>query len=241
MIPPYEDDLAYVHDTGYGAFARGAAPGLLELLRRHGIADGRVVDLGCGSGIWARALTDASYQVTGVDLSPAMIELARQRAPAAEFQVGSFLQVRLPPCRAVTALGEVFNYLFDAANSQRSLRRVCQGVFDALTPQGLLVFDVAEPGRNRGLTQAFKEGEDWAVLVEYHHDVSKQQLTRRIVTFRKAGAGYRRHEESHRQQLYKGTSLAQLLRGIGFRVRLLRSYGAYPLPKKVVAVVAHKP
>src|SRR5262249_48654148 len=176
----------------------------------------------------------AGYQVTGVDLSPAMIELAHQRVPEADFHVESFLQFRLPACRAVTALGEVFNYLFDAVNSLRSLRRVCQRVFDALTPKGILVFDVAEPGRSRGLTHAFKEGEDWASMVEYRHDVSTQQLTRRIVSFRKIGDAYRRHDETHRLQLYKGTEIAQMLRDIGFRVRLMRSHGEYPFPKKVV-------
>ncbi len=141
----------------------------------------------------------------------------------------------------MTALGEVFNYLFDATNSLRSLRRVCKDVFNALPANGVLVSDVAEPGRCRGLKQGFKEGEGWACLVEYRHDASKQQLTRRIVTFRKIGDAHRRQEETHRQQLYRGTSLARMLRDIGFRVRLMRSYGAYPLPKGVVGVVARKP
>jgi SAM-dependent methyltransferase len=236
----YECDLAYIHDTGFGEFARGSAPGLLKLLRQNGITEGRVVDLGCGSGIWARELAESGCQVIGVDISPAMVELARQRVPEADFHVESFFQFRIPPCRAVTALGEVFNYLFDATNSLRSLRRVCKGVFDALTPKGLLVFDVAEPGRCKGITQRFKEGEDWACLVELQNDVSKQQLSRRIVTFRKNGQVYRRHEETHRQQLYQGTTIARMLRNIGFRVRLMRSYGDYPLPEGVVGVVARK-
>jgi hypothetical protein len=114
-------------------------------------------------------------------------------------------------------------------------------VFDALTPGGLLIFDVAEPGRCRGLTQRFAEGEDWACLVEYRHDPARRRLTRRIVAFRKLGDGYRRSEETHRQRLYEGPRLARLLRGIGFRVRLTRGYGAYRLPEAVVAVVARKP
>jgi SAM-dependent methyltransferase len=237
----YERDLAYVHDQGFGGFARGSAPGLLNLLRRSGIAGGRIVDLGCGSGVWARELVDAGYEVVGVDLSPAMIEIARQRVPEATFQVRSFVQFPIPDCVAVTALGEVFNYLFDASNSLRSLRRVCQRAFDALPPKGLLIFDVAGPGRCRGLKQAFKEGEDWTCLVEYNHDASEQVLTRRIVTYRKVGDAYRRHEETHRQQLYTGTSMAQVLREIGFRVRLVRRYGEYALLEGVVGFIARKP
>jgi SAM-dependent methyltransferase len=237
----YESDLAYIHDQGFGDFARGSAPGLLNLFRQNGIAAGRVIDLGCGSGIWARILGDSGYQVIGVDISPAMIALARQRNPDAEFHAGSFLQFRMPACRAITALGEVFNYLFDPNNSLRTLRQVCKGAFDALTPKGILVFDLAEPGRCKELTQRFAEGEDWCCLVEYQHKVAKQQLTRRIVTFRKVGDTYRRHEETHPQQLYPGTKIAEMLRRIGFRVRQVRTYGEYPLSPGVVAFVARKP
>jgi SAM-dependent methyltransferase len=237
----YQHDLAYVHDAGFGGFARGSAPGLLSLFRQNGVTEGVIVDLGCGSGIWAKELTDSGYEVVGVDLSPAMIELARQRVPEATFHVQSFVEFPIPACRAVTALGEVFNYLFDPKNSLRALRRVCQGVFDALTPKGLLVCDVAEPGRCQGVTQRFMEGEDWTCLVEFRQDVARQRLTRRIVTFRKVADAYRRHEETHTQHLYPGVRIAAMLRKIGFRVRLVRNYGKFPLAERVVGVVARKP
>jgi SAM-dependent methyltransferase len=238
----YESDLAYIHDQGFGGFARGSAPGLLNLLRQAGFGQGRIVDLGCGSGIWARELVDAGFDVTGVDLSPAMIELARRRVPEAELHVGSFLSFRLPACRAVTALGEVFNYLVDADNSFDSLAQLWARIFvEGLSPGGSLIFDVAVPGRCRGRTQAFAEGDDWACLVEYRHEESKQQLTRRIVSFRKMGDLYHRHEETHRQQLYEETMVVQVLQQIGFRVRTVSSYGDYPLAEGVVGFVATKP
>jgi len=236
----YATDLAYIHDQGYGEFARRSAPGLFEHLRQAAIGDGLVVDLGCGSGIWARELVDAGYQVVGVDISRAMIAIARRRVPEAEFHTKSFLKFRLPPCRAVTALGEVFNYLFDADNSPRALQDLCQRVFDALPPGGVLVFDVAEPDRWTGCEQAFTEGSDWACLVEYQHDEASRQLTRRIVTFRKIGDAYRRSEETHRQQLYDRASVRQMLEAVGFRVQAVRRYGDYPLGQGVVGFVANK-
>src|SRR5215210_1955469 len=51
----YGEDLAYIHDVGHAEFALGAAPGILEILDPNGMHDGLVVDLGCGSGRWARA------------------------------------------------------------------------------------------------------------------------------------------------------------------------------------------
>jgi SAM-dependent methyltransferase len=237
----YATDLAYIHDQGYGGFARDSAPGLLGHLRQAGIGNGLVVDLGCGSGIWARELADAGFQVMGVDISTAMIEIARQRVPEAEFHVESFLRFRISPCRAVTALGEVFNYLFDAGNSPRSLQAVCGNAFDALTPGGLLIFDVAGPGRFRDRKQSFTEGDDWTCLVEYQHDESSQQLTRRIVTFRKVGDHYRRQVEVHRQQLFEEESVVSMLENIGFQAQVVRSYGDYRLGEGVVGFVAKRP
>src|ERR1700742_2310203 len=40
----------------------------------------RVLDVGCGVGRWSRMLAARGARVTGVDLSPTMIEQARQRA-----------------------------------------------------------------------------------------------------------------------------------------------------------------
>src|SRR5215469_14060460 len=114
----YTEDLAYIHDTGYGDFARTAAPALLESLRARGITSGLVVDLGCGSGIWAQALVAAGYDVLGIDISPAMIRLARRKAPGAKFRTASLLSAELPPCAAVTAIGECVNYAFDPSNSR---------------------------------------------------------------------------------------------------------------------------
>ena len=45
-------------------------------------------------------------------------------------------------------------------------------------------------------------------FVDYDHNSDNQQLTRRIVTFRKTRSAFRRQEEIHRQQLYQGTVLA---------------------------------
>jgi SAM-dependent methyltransferase len=238
----YGVDLAYIHDTGYGDFARESGPGILALLRKAGLHQGCVVDLGCGSGIWARQLADAGYDVLGIDLSPAMIDMARQRVASAEFRVGSFVDAVLPRCVAVTALGEVLSYVLDESNTDRALLRLCRRVHDALVPGGLFVFDVVVPGRvpGGGPRQAFRSGEDWTVLVESSEDAKRRLLTRRIMSFRKVGEHYRRDEEVHRQRLHDRASLTRHLRALGFRVRPLASYGKRRFPRGVVGFLTRK-
>jgi len=237
----YKRDLAYVHNVGFGTFAERAAPGLLRILRGAGIKSGLVVDLGCGGGLWARRLADAGYRVLGIDLSRDMIALARQRVPEGSFRAGSFLDVVFPDCVAITALGEVFNYLFDRRNGRSSLSRVFRRAFRALRPGGLLVFDVAEPGRARGASRCFWEGKDWACLTEYVQDEPRQRLTRRITSFRKVGRGYRRAQEVHVQQLHRASQLAGDLRKSGFRVRQVRGYGEFRFAQAHAGLIARKP
>lgn len=57
---------------------------------------GLVADLGCGPGHLTAHLRDSGVGVFGVDLSPAMIELARAAAPDLRFEVGSMAALDVP-------------------------------------------------------------------------------------------------------------------------------------------------
>jgi SAM-dependent methyltransferase len=242
MADAYRADLAYIHDAGHTGFATGAAPGLLTLLRRNGVSSGLVVDLGCGSGVWARILTDAGYGVLGVDYSAAMIALARKKAPRATFRNESYLKAALPRCDAVTSVGECLNYLFDR-NGAAELAGLFRRVHAALRPGGVFVFDLLEPGQVPGgrPQKGHRAGDDWAVLVDIEEDAARRRLTRRIASFRRVGKLYRRDEEVHRLQLYPRRDVAAALQKVGFRVRVLRGYGDFRLRRGHVVLLVRKP
>jgi SAM-dependent methyltransferase len=160
----YGRDVAHVHDTGHGDYARDAAPELLRRLDAAGLGGGLVVDLGCGSGIWARALLDAGFQVLGVDLSPDLLAIARERAPEARFVQASVLDADLPPCAAVTAMSEVVNYAADPRLGRPALAGLLARVHSALRPGGLLLFDALATGFEPPARRMWREGADWVVL-----------------------------------------------------------------------------
>jgi SAM-dependent methyltransferase len=236
----YRDDLAYIHDSGFGHFARDAAPFLTEQLQRGRIDGGLVVELGCGGGILAEHVASAGYDVLGVDISEAQVKMARRRVPKAEFRCESLWSAEIPPCVAVVAVGECFNYLFDSSNTRRALSRLLRRIHAALAPRGLLLFDAA--GLNRapgpGRHKTYIEGDDWVVLVTY--DQARDLMTRRIMSFRKVGETYRRDDEVHRLRLIPKAELVEKLGALGFRVRILRSYGTTPFPKGLTGVLARK-
>ncbi len=102
----YREDLAYIHDVGFADYALRSAPGILEILDRDGqTRGGFVVDLGCGSGLWAHELTKARYHVLGINISGEMLAIARGRVQDVEFRVGSLFEVDIPSCNAIISIG----------------------------------------------------------------------------------------------------------------------------------------
>ena len=61
------------------------------------LPQGKIIDLGCGSGWDSRWFSQNGYEVTGIDISPAMIGLARAANPKATFLVKSFYDLNFPP------------------------------------------------------------------------------------------------------------------------------------------------
>ncbi len=60
-----------------------------EAIRRVGISEGqRVLEVGCGTGVFLRAAADRGAEVYGLDASEALLELARARVPEADLRVG---------------------------------------------------------------------------------------------------------------------------------------------------------
>jgi SAM-dependent methyltransferase len=188
--------------VGFGFWARGATPGVLRLFGPRG----RIVELGCGSGIAAAMFADAGYEVFGIDQSEPLLRRARDRAPAGEFVCASLHDVELPPSVAVVAMGEILSYA-------RITDELLVRVREALSPGGLFVFDIATTGRGSG--RSWHEGDDWLVCAESVE--SGTTLTRTIVSFRSVEAGeWRRSDEVHRLTLYDPGSLVARLREAGF-------------------------
>jgi SAM-dependent methyltransferase len=234
----YGTDLAFAHDVGFGGFARDGGRWILAQLRRRGIRGGRVVDLGCGSGIWAAALCRAGYDVLGIDVSAAMLALARRRAPRARFRRGSLLDAPIPACDAVTSLGECLSYAFDARAETRALPALFRRVRRALRPGGLFVFDVATPGRGAGPPVRWYAGDGWVVVARVVEDRRRHVLTRAITTFRRTGHAWRRSDEVHRLRLYRPPDVLRALADAGFRARAVGGYGRVRLPRGWVGFVA---
>lgn len=101
-----------------------------------------VLDLGCGTGLAGAAIAHRAGHLTGVDLSPAMLALARgkgcyDRLVAGE--LGAFLAGEAPASADLCIAADVFIYCADLAPVLARIGRV-------LRPGGWTAFTVQSPG-----------------------------------------------------------------------------------------------
>lgn len=76
--------------NAYDVFTPDTNDRLIDIfVRLSGLRPGaRVVDLGCGSGIFTHLLQQRGYRCFGVDLSPNLVALAKAKYSDIEFQIG---------------------------------------------------------------------------------------------------------------------------------------------------------
>ena len=226
----YQGDLAYIHATAFGMLARGAADEIVRRLHGSSAKIRRVLDVGCGAGPLTVALIDAGFEVTGIDTSAELLELARANAPQARFIHASAYEVEIEGYDAIVAVGEPLTYHAEGADADGLVNGFFQRVGEGLPEGGMLIFDVIGLGEPSLAGRTWSSGEDWAVLVETTENQAERILVRDIQTFRQVGEAYRRGHEIHRVRLFDVQTLCDHLASYGFLTQTAQAYGSLRLP-----------
>jgi ubiquinone/menaquinone biosynthesis C-methylase UbiE len=97
-----------------------------------------LLDVGCGTGHWARFFSQRGFEVTGIDLSPSMVRVARgKRIAGASFAVADAHELPFDSGRfRVTTAIATLEFVRDPAVVLREMVRVTQ------RPRGLMVVGV---------------------------------------------------------------------------------------------------
>jgi len=117
-----------------------------------------VLDAGCGSGRYLRALGDRGARVIGMDLSTAMLEQARtttRRITRADVRALPFGGMTIDLAVCGLALGDIAELELALAEIARALR-----------PGGRVVYSVVHPaGEAAGWSRTFEsDGRQWAIV-----------------------------------------------------------------------------
>jgi SAM-dependent methyltransferase len=229
-------DLLYHGEKDYAA----EADLLSALIRERHPAAATLLDVGCGTGSHARALSDAGFTVDGVDLEPAFVELARAKCPEGTFYVGDMTALELPRrYDVVTCLFSAIGYV----GSETALRKAMAGMRALLNPGGLLIVDPwFEPGQ---LTHGWI-----SVLVGTGADVTVCRMSRTLVEGTVSRmefeyligrpAGIERRRETHSLSLFTQSQMEAAFTEAGLAVTrkpaALRTRGLYVAQSEKIGV-----
>ena len=117
--------------------------GWIERFLEAQTPDGRVLDLGCGTGDPIAAyIAGRGFRVTGIDAAPAMLAIARLKAPAGDWRLADMRTLDLPE-----RLGGIIGWDSFFHLTQDEQRAVLPRLVRHLTEPGVLLLTV---GPDRG-------------------------------------------------------------------------------------------
>lgn len=216
---PYEQYAAVYDRTGQIRFSILMAMYLGEVLQRHPCPGKTMLDLACGTGTLALLQAEAGWEVTGLDLSAAMLREARRKQRAADVQA-TFVEDDMRgfelarPVDLVTCCYDSLNYLLD----EDELRACFGSVRRALVPDGLFCFDLATDYFLRHYWQGIDrfEADDYKQVMASSYDEASGRSTLVLSgTLLNGADAPRRFEEIHVERSYAPEAVERLLRGAG--------------------------
>ena len=240
--PHYRAALAKVHHEGFGFHADACAPGILAQLAPVLERGGLVVEVGCGSGLLTKHLTDAGHRVIATDASPAMLDIARTYAPnALDHRVVALPDDPVPDADAIVSTGHALSYIDTAARLEAALVSCAR----ALRPGGVLALDLEDLStRDAQMARppAVWVGDEWAMFMERISD-GPTHFARSMTTFVQEEDGrYRREHERHDNVLIDVRGVVPpLLEAEGLEVQVGLAFGDETNMEGLMVVVATRP
>lgn len=131
-------------------------PGTLEVLGN--IRGKKILDFGCGAGIYSKFLTKKGAKVKGFDLNEEMLKLAKKENPKLDLRLGSGYKIPFKEKFDIIVAPLVLDYFDDWNKMFKELKKV-------LKRKGYFVFTVRNPvfeitsktNRNKPLVREFKD------------------------------------------------------------------------------------
>lgn len=220
------DQFASIYQRGpYIRFSQGLAESVLpDYLTDLGIKPTDVLDVACGEGSFAIVMSKLGYNVTGVDQSQQMIDLAKGRAQKENEPINFHTEdMRELPYEddfdLVTCLFDSLNYMLTI----KDLQEAFQSAYAALRAGGVYIFDMntiygLAVDWMREETYIQNEADDFMEIHRQSFDYENQVATMEITVFNQRDELWERFDETHRERGYPIADIQFLLNETGFEI-----------------------
>jgi len=218
------DQFASAYQRGpYLRFSQHLVESVLpDYLTEIGVKPSHLLDMACGEGSLAVGMAKLGYQVTGIDQSQRMIDLAKERASKENVDVSFFVEdIRSLSYQEefslVTCFFDSLNYLLTI----RDLQEAFKGAYRALQPGGFFIFDMntiygLAVDWMREETYIQNEAQDFIEIHRQSYDYENQIATMEVTVFSQQGILWERMDETHRERGYPIADIQFLLNETGF-------------------------
>lgn len=194
------------------------------IVRKAGPGAGRkLLDIGCGTGVLSALLAQEGFSVTGIDASPEMLSVARERFGLLGLD-GQFFEQRMEELEGHAGF-DVAVIAIDSLNyvtGPEEVRSVFRGIRESLKDGGHLIFDVHSPYK---MTDLFLDGpftadfEDVSYMWNTYPGEEALSVESELSFFiRRPDGLYERRDEFHLQRTFPPDVFADMLAGEGFTV-----------------------
>lgn len=176
---------------------------LVSLLKKYGVEEGLVLDMGCGTGAMTRYLDAHGYDMTGIDVSEEMLTIAKEKSsPDILYLLQDMREFELyGTVKAAVSICDSMNYILE----KEDLVQVFKLVNNYLDPSGIFIFDMNTEYKYTHLLAdgTFAENrEESSFIWENFYDEEERINEYDLTLFIKEGELFRKFEETHYQRCY---------------------------------------
>lgn len=203
---------------------------LTELLREHGVRDGLVLELGCGTGSMTEPLASKGYDMIGIDNSGDMLEIAMDKRVASGYDILYLMQDMRAfelygTVKAIISVCDSMNYILE----EEELLQVFRLVNNYLDPGGYFIFDMNTIHKYEqiGDSTIAENREEASFIWDNYYDRETCVNEYELAIFIPEGSQglYRKYEEMHAQRAYPTKKLQSLLEQAG--MKFIAAYDAF--------------
>lgn len=213
------DFWAYIYNQYWGArYCKTNLPPFEKLLQKYHIRQGaNILDLYCGTGHMAQYLIEQGYQVTGVDISEAMLQYARDNAPNAQFILDDARFFNLPPTfDAVISPSGSLNHMMTIEEMQQ----VFTNVYNALLNNRVFLFGLNLEDGYASWNGAITDGDvknDFAWACCDNYNPVEKIGSFRITIFQLLEQFWQRFDINNIVRAYSQVEILSTLESVGFK------------------------